>query len=952
MATITLSSLKAFPTAMGAGSQVTGGRGGYVYHVTNLNDSGVGSLRYGCEDLTGPRTIVFDISGVIVTNSIIEMILNNSDITIAGQTAPRGGITLNNLGMQLAGGYNQVNQPCNNFIMRFIRFRAMKHVTANRPPTGYYDETPFIVNGSNGFILDRCSFGMSGDQHIGMQASYGVISDWTIQNTTFGLCDEGGVLGGSNDTSFSANSQRASFLRNLGVHVDHRFPNLGFHGVHDVINNISFNWAYRLVNVNAQAPQLNYTYNYLKTGSYTNYTNFVQDGNTVTNPLIYSRFNYHNVLNPDASGDETSLWRNFYNVNSSAPSQYFTSNQHTLNVNTEILQHSELLTTVLADVGANAYVDDNGARGTYLDSYDQSLIDDFKNNTSRDPQSKAWTLPTIPSNSRPSNFYNSSKSDNIPEFFWDAQNLTSDNQIKGTYTWGGNTIINDAGYTAFEMYLIYAARDDLKLEAVETVPTILLTNADLKAFPTAQGFGKDTVGGRGGPVIFVTNQNASGPGSLKQAMTQSGVRNVVFRTGGGPTVSDPNYSGVIDVNDPNITVFGQSAPGGGFQLYGAEVRISTSEIIIRDLRVRKNGAGNGSTSNADCFNFSVFTNDDPINNVILDHISASWGEDENIGIGSPSKDQILKNITIQNSIIGESSYNLLKYSGTSRLTVYNNLLTTGEERNIRSGWPNNFGDIDFEMVNNIVHGNRVNTQVSSGTKFTSIKNHYSKSSQSTMDRSYQIDVVAQNTNLGEQTGIHVDSQTSGYAYIVGNTTHDSKPVLDPEYTQYVENTPLQSSGVEALAIDELDLSDALTPHIGAGFGIRRDATDTRFINQFLAGNGSRATSGSASTPSAGTPYVDSNNNGLSDDYEAANGNPSQSDRPATAILSDGTIVDQTGITNYATQGYTHLEIFMADLAGDWDDFEREGTISNPPPPTTIPERIKRIKAQQSLFINT
>src|SRR5690606_20745289 len=79
--------LKAFPSAYGGGAYTTGGRGGRVIRVTNLNDSGPGSLRAALM-ATGTRTIVFDVSGTIILTTTIELIAENSNFTVAGQTAP------------------------------------------------------------------------------------------------------------------------------------------------------------------------------------------------------------------------------------------------------------------------------------------------------------------------------------------------------------------------------------------------------------------------------------------------------------------------------------------------------------------------------------------------------------------------------------------------------------------------------------------------------------------------------------------------------------------------------------------------------------------------------------------------------------------------------------------------------------------------------------------------
>jgi len=104
--------LTAFPGAEGFGAPASGGRDGLVYHVTNLNDDGAGSLREGVENSTGPCTILFDMGGYITLKSVLHV---GSDLTIAGQTAPGEGIGIRGAEVSLSGSHN--------VIIRYLRIR-------------------------------------------------------------------------------------------------------------------------------------------------------------------------------------------------------------------------------------------------------------------------------------------------------------------------------------------------------------------------------------------------------------------------------------------------------------------------------------------------------------------------------------------------------------------------------------------------------------------------------------------------------------------------------------------------------------------------------------------------------------------------------------------------------------------------------------------------------------
>ncbi|EMS32074.1 Pectate lyase [Mariniradius saccharolyticus AK6] len=237
----------AFPGAEGFGKYASGGRGGLVYIVTNLNDSGPGSLRWAVE-AKGPRTVVFEVSGNIELKSRLNV--GDGNLTIAGQSAPGDGITIQNYPFRIIGKTN--------IIIRFIRFR---HGDLGDEIGDAFEAR----SGCENLMIDHCSFSWGLDETCSI---YGV-SNATIQNciVSEGINDVsrfdknfkhayGGIIGGMN----------VSFYGNLMCHFMIRMPSIAKESsILDIRNNVFYNWGFRPTN-NGSKAKTNLISNYYKPG--------------------------------------------------------------------------------------------------------------------------------------------------------------------------------------------------------------------------------------------------------------------------------------------------------------------------------------------------------------------------------------------------------------------------------------------------------------------------------------------------------------------------------------------------------------------------------------------------------------------------------------------------------------------------------------------------------------
>jgi pectate lyase len=393
------------------------------------------------------------------------------------------------------------------------------------------------------------------------------------------------------------------------------------------------------------------------------------------------------------------------------------------------------------------------------------------------------------------------------------------------------------------------------------------------AFPGAEGFGRFATGGRGGEVYHVTHLKDSGAGSFREAVSRPG-RTVVFDVSGVITIASR-----ISVA-PNITIAGQTAPGDGVVIYGNGISFSgANNAIVRHIRFRMGVKGDSGKDAVTIANG---------HDMIFDHISVSWGRDENFSISG-----LVTNITIQDSIIAQglqphSAGGLIQTPGG--VSILRSLYIDNHTRNPKVKGRNQF-------INNVVYnwggGGGYILGDSESDSFANVANNYFINGPSTAVAAFS------------RANAHFHLYASGnYQDSNRNGKLDGDVVPQSAYGPVSwQGTPFDYAHIAGLAPAQVFLAVASQ----AGASARRDATDQQLIRELLSlGTMGETIRNENDPPMNGVGTIqnepcpaDTDRDGLPDFWERAMGlNPANPDD-----------CNQRG-----DGGYTRLETYLNWLA--------------------------------------
>jgi len=426
--------------------------------------------------------------------------------------------------------------------------------------------------------------------------------------------------------------------------------------------------------------------------------------------------------------------------------------------------------------------------------------------------------------------------------------------------------------------------------------------AQLLAFPGAEGWGRYSQGGRGGVVLKVTNLNDNGPGSFREAVTNSAPRMIVFEVSGTIDLRSP-----IEINAPYLTIAGQTAPGDGICIKRFPLKIhNTHDIIIRGIRIRPGIESGLIGSEIDVINI------DNSENVIVDHCVFSWSTDEGINTWHGARlitiQWCVMSEPLDHSIHEKGAHGYCASIGGYKASFHHNLLANGAARNPSIAGNNQAPTVLLDFRNCVISNWGHRSCDGKPLSINLVNNYYKSGAATNKDVKRRITRIDNAEKMGFSCLWHVDGNfVEGYPEISADNWAggvDYEEGTSPEKNR--RKDPFEVAPVitqPAKEAFELVLKYA-------GYYLNRDTQEKRIIEQVRSGKYTVSNNGlidrveqAGGWPllKTGKPKQDTDKDGIPDEWEGQNG------------LNPADPSDAKGI---AGNGYMNIENYINSLFPD------------------------------------
>ena len=368
-----------------------------------------------------------------------------------------------------------------------------------------------------------------------------------------------------------------------------------------------------------------------------------------------------------------------------------------------------------------------------------------------------------------------------------------------------------------------------------------------RAFPGAEGGGMYVTGGRGGKVIHVTNTNDKGAGSLRAALDEKGARTIVFDVAGIIELQS-----TLKISNGDVTIAGQTAPGDGICLKNYCFRINASNVIVRFIRCRM---GDEKQTEDDAMN--LYTGNNDLQDVIIDHCSLSWSTDECgsfYGMTNFSLQWCILSESLRNSVHGKGKHGYGGIWGGTNATYHHNLLAHHDSRNPRldhdyvstlKGPVSLVNNVIYNWGDNSTYGGESANDNNVYKKYNVINNYYKPGPATASGKVRFIDPWTKEcSNCTKATGS--STIVPGHFYLDGNVMHGDEGKTADNWTgttasaaviANIKSTAKFTYAEKATSLSLQTAENAFTAVLGyAGAGLKRDAVDTRVTKETKNGN--------------------------------------------------------------------------------------------------------------------